>query len=95
MKAQETYDEAADFGMAPGGTLLAVNGHAYKPDVLKDAITAAKTGNGGDGKLELLVKSGDRFRTVQIHWRGGLRYPRLERIEGAPDRLSELFSPLR
>jgi predicted metalloprotease with PDZ domain len=121
VKAQEAYDEAADFsfsigitvgkegrlsrvvwgspafqaGLAPGGTLLAVNGHAYKPELLKDAITAAKTATTGSGKLELLVKAGDRFRTVPVTWRGGLRYPRLERIEGTPDRLSELFSPLR
>lgn len=68
--------------------ILAVNGVAYTAEELKRAITAAKDG----AALDLLVKENDRFRTVQFAYRGGLRYPRLERIEGTPDRLSQIFA---
>ncbi|HXF79458.1 MAG TPA: peptidase M61 [Usitatibacter sp.] len=75
-------------GLATGGKLLAVNGHAYKKNLLKDAITAAKA----SGKpVALLVKEGDTYRTVDVAYGGGLRYPHLERIEGAPDLLSKLL----
>lgn len=82
-------------GLTSGATLLAVNGRSYKAERLKDAITAAKGDDKTGGKIELLVKIGDVYRTVPIAWRGGLRYPRLERIEGSVDRLSVLFAPLK
>jgi len=82
---------AFDAGMAPGATLLAVNGRAYTEDLLKEAVTAAKSG----GPIELLLKSGDLYRSARIEWRGGLRYPTLQRIDGTPDRLAALFAPLR
>ncbi len=82
-------------GLTSGATLLAVNGHSYKAERLKDAITAAKGDDKSGGKIELLVKVGDLYRTVPITWRGGLRYPKLERIEGSVDRLSLLFAPLK
>jgi predicted metalloprotease with PDZ domain len=78
-------------GLTEGYTLLAVGGRAYKPEVLKAAITAAK--NGRD-PIELLLRINDRFRTVRIDYHGGLKYPRLERIEGTPDRLAAIFAPL-
>nr|MEA2798788.1 hypothetical protein [Phenylobacterium sp.] len=77
-------------GLAVGGKLLAVNGIAYDADRLKEAITGAKKGG---PPLSLLVKSGDHYRTVDVDYHGGLRYPRLERIEGAPDLLSAIYAP--
>ncbi len=75
-------------GLTVGGRLLAVNGVAYDLDRLKDAITVAKAG----APLDLLVKTGDHFRTVRLDWRGGLRYPRLERIPGAVPRLDDILA---
>jgi predicted metalloprotease with PDZ domain len=75
-------------GLAPGLTLLAVNGRAYKPDLLKQAITANKDGS---APLELLLREGELYRTVRMDWRGGLRFPRLERVEGSEDRLGALL----
>lgn len=77
-------------GLAPGATLVAVNGRAYKAELLAEAITEAKTGS---GRVELLLRSGDLYRSVAIDWRGGLRYPTLERIEGRPDHLGALLAP--
>jgi predicted metalloprotease with PDZ domain len=84
-------------GLAPGVTLLAVNQRAYKAELMKSAITANKedpAGNSGQAQeLELLVKDADLFRTVKINYRGGLRYPHLERLPNTEDRLSALHTP--
>jgi predicted metalloprotease with PDZ domain len=76
-------------GLTVGDVILAVNGIAYDADRLKAAITAAKSGP----PLSLIVRDGDHYRVVVIDYRGGLRYPRLERIEGTPDRLSAIYAP--
>lgn len=83
---------AFEQGIGAGWSLVAVNGKAGSAEALRDAVTAAK---GTDAPLELLIKSGDRFRTVAFDYRDGLRYPRLERVEGTPDRLSDILAPRR
>jgi hypothetical protein len=70
--------------------LIAVNGRAFSPTLLKEAIVAAQK---GDGNTELLLRQDDLFRTVRIDYREGLRYPHLERVAGSRDRLSELLRP--
>ena len=82
---------AFEQGIGAGWSLTAVNGKAGSAEALRDAVTAAKDGS----PVELLIKSGDRFRTVAFDYRDGLRYPRLERIEGPPDRLSDILAPRR
>ncbi|CAN5499893.1 M61 family metallopeptidase [soil metagenome] len=76
-------------GLTDGMKLIAVNGLAYDAERLKDAVTAAK---GGKAPLELLVKAGERYRTVRIDYHDGLRYPRLERIAGTPARLDDILA---
>ena len=78
-------------GLTQGYTLLAVNGRAYNVELLKDAITQAKTSR---EPIELLLRKDDRFQTVRIDYHDGLRYPRLERIPGTADRLAAIFMPL-
>src|SRR5690606_41870929 len=80
---------AARAGIAPGGTLLAVNGRAYSLRRLQDAVSAAKAAS---SPIDLLVRNGDVFRTVRIDYRGGLRYPRLERVAATRDRLGDIFA---
>lgn len=77
-------------GLAPGLTLVAVNMRAFTPEVLKQALQANRE---GQAPIELLLRDGNQFRQARIDWRGGLRYPRLERIEGREDRLSPLYAP--
>ena len=82
---------AFNAGIAPGSSLLAVNGHAFEADLLEDAIRAAQA----DGTpIELVVKHGEVVRTIAIDYRGGLRYPHLERIDGSRDRLARILAPL-
>ncbi|TFW00508.1 M61 family peptidase, partial [Brevundimonas sp. S30B] len=80
----------ADIG--PGWDLVAVNDRAASAQVLREAVTAAK---GTDRPISLLIKNGDRYRTVVFDYHEGLRYPRLERIPGTPDRLGDILAPRR
>ena len=62
-------------GIVNGSIVVAVNGAAFSPDAIKEAVTAAK---GNSAPLELLVRRGDNFATVALDYHGGLRYPWLE-----------------
>jgi predicted metalloprotease with PDZ domain len=77
-------------GLTRGLTLLAVNLRAYTADGLRDAVTAAA--NPGGSPVELLLKDGSDYRIARIDWRGGLRYPVLERIDGKADLLTPILS---
>lgn len=79
---------AAKAGLAPGMKVLAVNGRRFSTEGLKNAVSATKSG----GKLELLIESGDFFKTHALAYTGGARYPRLERTTG-DDLLSEIVKP--
>jgi len=83
---------AFNAGLSVGVEVIAVNGVAYDADVLRRAITAAKS----DGKpVEILIKAGNGYRTIAVPYADGLRYPRLERAAGTPDRLSAILAPRR
>ena len=69
--------------------LLAVNGAAYSADVLKDAIRAAKSTK---LPIELIVKTGDRYRVLALDYHEGLRYPHLERDPSVPARLDDILA---
>jgi predicted metalloprotease with PDZ domain len=76
-------------GIAPSGTLVAVQGREFSPERLKDAVAASAKGVA----VELLVKNGENYRTFHLDYRGGLKYPHLERISGATDRLAAILAP--
>ena len=78
-------------GIGSGSTVVAVNGLAYDKDVLDEAVTAAKTG----APIELMLRDFDVYRTIKLDYRGGLRYPHLERIEGKPDTLTPMLTARR
>ena len=79
-------------GVSPGMSVIAVNGHDYDADDLKDAITAAAKDN--NATIELLVKNFDEYQTVRIAYHDGLKYPHLVRDTGKPDTLADLLKPL-
>ncbi|MHC1478648.1 M61 family metallopeptidase [Frateuria aurantia] len=75
-------------GLVPGMTITAVDGKTFSTQGLSDAIVAAgKT----QAPIALIVRNGDYYSTVQINYHGGLRYPHLEAIKGAPDRLGQII----
>ena len=76
-------------GVSPGMTVIAVDGHDYDADALKDAVTAAAKDK--NKNIELLVKNFDEYKTVKISYHDGLKYPHLERDKSQPDHLAELL----
>jgi predicted metalloprotease with PDZ domain len=78
-------------GIAPGTTLVAVNGRKYNPDIFHDAMKESK----GSGKnLELLVVNGDRYQNFTLNYHDGEKYAHLVRDESKPDVLSDIIKPL-
>nr|WP_232455561.1 peptidase M61 [Sphingomonas sp. KC8] len=77
-------------GLTVGSKIVAIGGRAYTDSGLKDAIRAAR---GSKAPIRLLVQSGDYFRSVDILWDGGLRYPRLEKIGAGTTTLDRLLEP--
>ena len=76
------------FLLSANKQLIAVNGQEFAPEVLIEAIRTAK---GTNQPIELLVKTFDRYRTLSVPYFEGLRYPYLERIDGADDRLTTIL----
>ncbi len=80
---------AFDAGLTVGTELVAVNGSAYDADRLKEIVKESKT---NAAPIELIVKNGDRFRTIKIDYHEGLRYPHLERDPSVPARLDAILA---
>jgi predicted metalloprotease with PDZ domain len=81
---------AAKAGIGPGMKIVAVNGRHYTAEVLKAALRAGK---GGSSPLELLVENNDYFKTYQLDYHGGERYPHLIRDETKPDVMENIIKP--
>jgi hypothetical protein len=70
--------------------LISINGRGWSGDALHDAIAATKT---NAAPLEFLVENGSFQQTYKLDYRGGERYPHLERDAAKPDLLSEIIKP--
>jgi predicted metalloprotease with PDZ domain len=79
-------------GLVPGQLISGVNGEVFRGDRLRAAITAARDAT---RKIELLIRSGDAYRTIAVDYHGGLRYPHLERDPARPGMLDDIFAPRR
>ena len=77
--------------LAPGEKILAVDGHIYTNDTLRNALRAAKTTT---SPIPFIVQSDTLVLTVPIDYHEGERYPTLIRVEGTPDYLDEILKPL-
>jgi C-terminal processing protease CtpA/Prc len=73
-------------GLSLGARIETVNGERYTPAALKAAVREAAT-----QPLRLTARMDGETSEVGIDYHGTLRYPRLERIPGAPDRLAALL----
>ncbi|WP_329740924.1 M61 family peptidase [Dyella sp. A6] len=79
-------------GLAPGMTLVAVDGRAYTPALLRQAIVRAQR----DAQPLRIRAAGDGLtRTYAVHYTGGLKYPHLVRIAGQADVLKTILAPRR
>jgi hypothetical protein len=66
-----------------------VNGFTYDADRLREIVKQSKDSKSA---IELIVKNGDRYRTLAMDYHGGLRYPHLERVESVPARLDAILA---
>jgi len=82
---------AFDAGISSGMKVVGVNGHVYTRDVLEDAIKTAAKDN--SAPISLLVISDDYYRTANVNYHGGDRYPHLVRDDSKPDYLDDLAKP--
>jgi predicted metalloprotease with PDZ domain len=76
-------------GISIGARLTSVGQQSYTDDLLKQAIKAAAASK---QPIELTFEADGGTRSVKIDYFGSLRYPRLEPIPGAADRLRQLLS---
>jgi predicted metalloprotease with PDZ domain len=76
--------------VTPNMEIVSVNGSAYTAKVLTDAILAAEKNR---APLQLQFRDGDKYKTVAIPYYDGMRYPSLQRIDGTPNRLDDIFAP--
>ena len=77
-------------GVAPATQMIAVNGRQFSTRVLRQALAAAKASS---EPIELLVKSGEYYRTHRLDYHEGEKYPWLERDSSRADLLTEIIRP--
>ena len=75
-------------GLNTSLTITGVNGQAFSADRLRAAVAATKAGT----PVELLIRTGETFKTIRLDYRGGHRYPRLERIAGKPAYIDDILA---
>lgn len=86
-----SWDSSAfNAGLAPGAKIVSVNGEPFSVDRLVRSVVGAHA-----APLVLEVEAHGRRRSVELDYRGALRYPYIERIPGAPDLLTPLLAPRR
>jgi predicted metalloprotease with PDZ domain len=77
-------------GLAPEFKIIAVNGRAFTPGLLRQAIKDAVSGPA----MELIVENTGYFKLVKLDYHGGERYPQLVRVDGTPARLDDILQPM-
>ena len=93
-KVKEVQWEGPAFkaGLTIDAVIVAVNGIPCSPEVLRQAIVeATKTSE----PISLIIKADDRYRTINVNYHDGLRYPKLERLGTGPNMLEKLLTPLQ
>ncbi len=81
---------AARAGIGPAMRIAAVNGRRFTPQVLRDALASGKTSK---EPLQLLVENTEYFRTFNLDYHEGEKYPHLVRDESKPDLLTDMARP--
>jgi len=78
-------------GLGPDMKLVAVNGRKWSPEILRDAVRAAK---GTTQPIDLLVENAQFFKTFSVEYHEGEKSPHLERVSSQPDLLGDILKPL-
>jgi predicted metalloprotease with PDZ domain len=80
--------DAARAGIGPEMKIVAVNGRRFSFQVFRDALSAGKNSS---QPLQLLIENTDYFRTFNLDYHGGEKYPHLTRDESKPDVLTDIL----
>ena len=75
--------------MAPGSHLVAIDGHRWSADTMHEALAGAASAKSA---IALLVEKDDEFRSYELSYSGGERYPNLVRDAGV-DLLAAIGRP--
>ncbi|MGH9565036.1 MAG: M61 family metallopeptidase, partial [Candidatus Angelobacter sp.] len=78
-------------GLGPGMKVIAVNGRKWSRDVMRAALKASLQ---KQEPISILAENGEYYRTYQVNYHDGERYPHMIRNEGKPDLLGEIIKPL-
>jgi predicted metalloprotease with PDZ domain len=90
--ADVRWNSSADKAqLAPGEKIIAVEGRIFSPEVLRQAIQAAK---GKTDPIHLIVQADSFVSMPVIDYHEGERYPALVRVEGTPDYLDDITTPV-
>ena len=81
---------AAKAGLAPGMKIVGVNGRAWSGDAIHEAVAATRS---EAAPIQLRVENGGFQDNYKVVYRGGERYPQLERDATLSDVLSEIIKP--
>jgi hypothetical protein len=75
--------------------VIALNGYHWSKELLQDtlAVPVDPSWEAGRGKLTLLVQKDDTFKTLELQYAGGERYPNLVREPGSADLLAQIAHP--
>ncbi len=76
-------------GLVVGAQIVAVGGEAFTPELLEDAVKDAAR---NAAPITLLIKRDGRFRTVELPYHGGLRYPHLTPQGAGPRALDAILT---
>ena len=76
-------------GASPGSHLLGLNGYKWSKELLHDTLAAPNP----SGTITLLIEKDDTFKTLQLKYSGGERYPNLVKDPGTEDLLAGIARP--
>jgi len=77
-------------GVTPDMQIISVDGKAFTPQVLRDAIVQAEKTK---QPVQLQFRREDNYTSISLPYFNGLRIPSLQRVEGTPDRLDDILAP--
>ena len=81
-------------GLSSGDKLIAINGRKWSRDTARDALASSAHAHAQAGDvLTLLVEKDDVYKSVELHYGGGERFPQLVRITGTADVLADITRP--
>ncbi len=77
-------------GVAPGTKIIAVNGRQYSMGVLHHAVEDSVR---NAAPVALLIKDGEYYKTFNLDYHAGEKYPHLIRDKSKPDLISDIIRP--